>query len=366
MGFASALDKEEKEPSKKDKIPFRKNRKLQLIIVGSVIVALLVVIGIIAWFNYRAKNAGITTGKSGLVVCKLDGMKYAKNKANRHPLAVSIENHPDSRPQSGFTDAAIVYEAITEGGITRYLAIFGPKDVNEIGPIRSARLFFMDWLKEYDAFFAHAGGNEDALNQMEAYGVKDLNHTDPYFWRDSKGRSVASEHTLYSSTEQLYKFAADKGFDVNSSKFTPFKFKTDGPAMTSGGKGVSIDFSGQPSYKVRWDYDIAGNSYKRFLADEPHKDRNNDKQIEAKNIIIQTVSRTLQPQGSFGSQNWVFDTVGEGKAKVLRDGQVIEGTWKKKSRDDRTMFYDSSGKEIQFNPGQTWYEVIPPEVEPQI
>ena len=271
-------------------------------------VAVFIIVGAIAAAKYgqRPVKTQATASKTAktLTISPLDGMGYSSDLANRHPLAVSVENHPDARPQSGLIKASIVYEAITEGGITRYLAIYGPQDAPEIGPIRSARLFFMDWLKEYDAFFAHAGGNEDALANIDKYNIKNLDDSTTYFYRDKKGRNVASEHTLYSSTEKLYEYAASKGFDTKNSNFTAFKFKKDGPAAASG-KGVSIDFSGNPSYAIRWNYDPKTNSYQRFLNGKEHKDRTSDDQITAKNIIIQSVERTFQPTGSYGSQNYV-------------------------------------------------------------
>ena len=289
----------------------------------------------------------------------LDGMPYAKNVANRNPIAASVENHPDARPQFGLSSASIVYEAITEGGITRYLAVFAPKDAKEIGPIRSARLFFMDWLVEYGAFFAHAGGNEDALANISNYGIKDLNHSQTYFWRDGKGRKVASEHTLYSSTEKLYQYATSKKFETAKSSFDALKFKTDGPA-TPQGKGVEINFSTN-QYKVRWSYDATTNAYSRFLAGREDKDASNNTQLTAKNIIIQEVKRTLRPTGNYGGENWVMTTTGTGRAHIFRDGTTIEATWKKPTRDSRTKFYDANNVEIEFNPGNTWYEIIPPE-----
>jgi hypothetical protein len=216
----------------------------------------------------------------------------------------------------------------------------------------------MDWLKEYDAFFAHDGGNEDALAKISGYQIKDLPTTKSVFWRDS---TRASPHNEYSNTLNLYSYAQKKGYDVNSSNFEAMKFKTDGPAATSGGKGVVIDFSGDPAYRVRWNYDPQTNSYLRSLNGKEHKDRTSGEQIQAKNIIIQTVERTFQPTGSYGSQNYVFKTIGSGKATILRDGQVISGTWKKDSLDSRTKFYDEDNKEIEFNPGQTWYEIINPD-----
>lgn len=340
-------------------------KKYKVVFIISIVLAAFIIGAAIAAKFIPKKISSALVKKSPTVfVSPLDGKSYNdKNKANRHPLAVVIENHPSARPQTGIINASIVYEAITEGGITRFLAIFGPTDAKELGPIRSARLFFMDWLKEFDAFFAHAGGNEDALANIDTYAIKDIPHANDYYWRDYKGRNVASEHTLYSSTDKLYQYASDKGYDINSSKYEKYKFKKNGPGIQEGGKGVEIDFS-SVSYRVSWAYDFGTNSYSRSLAGSEHKDLASGETIKANNIIVQTVSRTLQPHGSYGDQNWVFETIGSGNAKVYRDGKEITATWKKTALTSRTKFYNESGAEIEFNPGKTWIEVIPPEVSP--
>lgn len=348
-----------------------KSKKNKIIAAILISVAIFIVAGVVAAKILKKDTATNTATVSEPAKTKpaktyespLDGVGYSTNEqATRHPLAVMIENHPDARPQSGLSNASIVYEAITEGGITRFMAIFGPKDSSEIGPIRSARLFFMDWLKEYDAFYAHAGGNEDALANITKYGILDLNHATKYFYRDNKGKSVASEHTLYSSTEKLYQYASSKKFDISSSNFTKMTYKDDAPTKESP-KNVEIDFSNSVSYAVKWSYDASNNEYLRFMGGSEHKDRTTSKQLTAKNIIIQTVSRTLNPTGSYGSQNWVFKTVGSGDATILMDGKSTKATWKKASLTDRTKFYDETGAEIQFNRGSFWYEIVPPESE---
>lgn len=345
-------------------------RKYRNVAIICGILAILIIIGGFAAANYKkhpANNfASATPVKTATpepkTICLLDGQAYSQDKATRHPLAVSVENHPDARPQSGLDKASIVYEAITEGGITRFLAVYGPNDASEIGPIRSARLFFMDWVKEYDAFFAHDGGNEDALNSISKYQIKNLQRDTSHFHKDSKGRNVATEHTLYSSTDDLYQFAKSLGFNTASSSYTALKFKADGPADPAG-KGAEINFSSE-SYKVNWSFDPATNKYLRSLAGAPHKDRVTGEQLSAKNVIIQTVDRTFQPTGSYGSQNYVFHNVGSGNGYVLEDGKVIKATWKKSDLNARTIFYDETGAEITLNPGNTWYEIVPPEVTP--
>ena len=136
----------------------------------------------------------------------LDGTQVEPSLANRHPLAIVIENPPQARPQIGLDKASIIYEAITEGGITRFLAIFGPRDTSKIGPVRSMRTFFIDWSWEYKAFLGHVGGNIDALDRIPVEGALDLDQFalgEKAYWREiESGKAI--EHTMYSNTDKLY------------------------------------------------------------------------------------------------------------------------------------------------------------------
>ena len=165
-------------------------------------------------------------------VCPLDGDKHTKKAKDfwiqRRPLAVMIENHQESRPQSGLTASDIIYEAVAEGGITRFMALFycNLSDI-QVGPVRSARTYYLDWLGEYDGLYAHVGGANtpgpaDALGQIIRYKVKDLNQFSigfPVFWRDYQrlGHPVATEHTMYSSTQKLWDIGAKRGWTATDS-----------------------------------------------------------------------------------------------------------------------------------------------------
>lgn len=293
----------------------------------------------------------------------LDGTEAELAKANRHPLAIIIENYPEARPQIGLDKASIIYEAITEGGITRFMAIYGPKDTDKVGPVRSLRTFFLDWAWSYNAFLAHCGGNIDALDRVGPEGALDLDQFalgDKAYWREPMA-GKAIEHTMYTSTIKLYKAAQDKGFDMNAN-FKSFKF-LDPKKFTvnqSVRQSVTIDFS-SPSYKVTYEYDPINNNYIRSMAGTLHRDRDTGNQLAPTNIIIQEVSR-VQTTTRINEESWTFNTIGEGKAYVFYGGQKIDAIWKKQSLKDRTMFYDSNNKEIKFLPGQFWYEITPPDV----
>lgn len=312
-------------------------------------------------------------------VCPLNGTKHTKKAedfwSKRRPLAVMIENHSEARPQSGLSSADVIYEAVAEGGITRFMAVFycNLSDI-QVGPVRSARTYYLDWLGEYDALYAHVGGANapgpaDALSQIIKYGVKDLNQFSigfPVFWRDYQrlGHPVATEHTMYSTTTKLWEVGAKRGWTATDSagvrwgnNFVPWKFKGDkGGGTTS---NIKVNFwESQPEYQVEWQFDAATNSYKRKNG-EPHVDLNNKQQLEAKVIIIQFQRESNANDGYPGNVHLLYGTIGSGKALIFQDGNAVEGKWMKQSRTARTKYVDGSGKEIEFNKGQIWIQTVP-------
>ena len=320
--------------------------------------------------------------------CPLNGGLFTKAERQiwekRRPLTVMIENHSDSRPQSGLSKADVVYEAVAEGGITRFLAVFycgAAAEEVTLGPIRSARTYFMDFASEYGDFplYAHVGGANkpgpaNALGQIGDYGWlakgNDMNQFSigfPVFWRDYEriGHPVATEHTMYSTTEKLWEVASKRDLNATDEEghrwdanFEEWKFKDDEESSLRGTIGkISFSFwENSPDYAVSWEYNKENNNYLRFNGGQPHKDLNNDSQIQAKTVIIQF----MKEKGPIDEiKHMLYETVGSGKALIFQDGKVIEGSWKKEKRQARTKFIDKSGKEILLNRGPIWIEIVP-------
>ncbi len=319
-------------------------------------------------------------GQPKTEACPLNGSMHTKNARDswekRRPLAVMIENHTEARPQSGLSTADVVYETVAEGGITRFMALFycNLKDV-QVGPVRSARTYFLDWLGEYNALYAHVGGANtpgpaDALGQIIKYEVKDLNQFSigfPVYWRDYQrlGHPVATEHTMYSTTQKLWEIGAKRGWlsaDSDgvkwSGNFIPWKFKNDngGGTVTK----IRVPFwESQPGYDVEWNYDATSNTYKRKNGGENHNDLDNNTQLAPKAVVVQFERESNANDGYPGNVHLLYGTVGSGKALIFEDGKVIEGKWTKVSRTKRTKYTDTSGKEIELNKGQIWIQTVP-------
>ncbi|MBL7150841.1 DUF3048 domain-containing protein [Candidatus Microgenomates bacterium] len=319
--------------------------------------------------------------------CPLNGKLYTKGEKeiweSRRPLGVMIENHEEARPQSGLAKADIVYEAVAEGGITRFLGIFycgaAAKSV-DLAPVRSARTYFLDWVSEYDALYNHVGGagrcndptvdeRAKALCQIEQYKIKDLDQfgiSFPTCYRnpDRLDHPVATEHQMVCSSDGLYEIAEKRGWTnvdedgVSWDKnFSSWKFKEE-KKLDDQTASFSAEFNfwkGYKEYLVRWEYDKNLNTYLRFTGGESHMDFEGE-QLSAKNVVIQFSQETGPVDEHV---HLLYQTKGEGKAIVFQDGKTIKGTWSKKARTSRTKFYDSSGKEVVFNRGKIWIEVLP-------
>jgi len=325
--------------------------------------------------------------------CPLNGQKHTKIEKtiweSRRPLAVMIENHQESRPQSGLTDSDVVYETVAEGGITRFMALFYCQAAayeSIIGPVRSARTYFLDWASEYNfPLYAHVGGANtpgpaNALGQISGFGwsaANDLNQFSigyPTFWRDYErlGRTVATEHTMYSTTEKLWAVGEKRGYtnlDPDDQEweddFQPWKFVKDEANFGDRGDTQSIDYNfwDKSEYEVSWQYDKENNLYKRLNDGQSHKDLNVDEQLTVKNVIIQFATERSANDGYPGDIHLLYGTIGKGKALIFKDGQAIKGTWGKASRLARTIFYDEKGKEVKFNPGRIWISILAVDVE---
>lgn len=322
-------------------------------------------------------------------VCPLNGMLYTKNEkdvwSTRRPLSVMIENSPDARPHSGLSRADVVYEANVEGLITRFMAVFycnSPFENIAIAPVRSARASYLNWVSEYDALYNHVGGANrngenaqktaaaaDALGLIDQYGIKDLDqfgigYPDCYRNPDRLDKPVATEHTMVCFSDNLFKIAEKRGWTNVDQKgvpwdknFTPWTFKDDAAQGSRGSTtAIAVAFApGKNVYEAQWEYDAANNVYKRKTGGEPHLDLETKEQIIAKNVVMMVakVNNSVDELGHV-----LFDTIGTGKALVFQDGNVVTGTWTKKSRIGRTTFTGPNGKELPLNRGMVWIGVV--------
>ena len=316
----------------------------------------------IYFFPIDTGGGGVNTSGSGEkpkteakldTACPLNGVYTTKEMAERRPIGVMVENSSDARPQSGLNKADLVYEVVTEGGITRFLAFYQCQDASEIGPVRSSRTYYLDWVEELTAFYAHAGGSPDSLARIVRDGILDLNHSQKYFWRTS---SRPAPHNLYTSTEKLIKYAQSKKYDLKNSGFATWSFKDDAASADRPEFfKFKINFS-SPAYLVEYLYNQETNDWSRKIAGVTDKDAKSGEEIKVKNVIVQFSQ--IIPRENEDKNRVDVGTVGSGQAYYFIVGKVFQGTWQKSSTKARTQYLDSNGMAVKFNRGPIWVEVV--------
>lgn len=288
--------------------------------------------------------------KPTTVASTLSGLPVAPEMNQKPVTGVMIENSIYARPQSGLSQAGVVFEAIAEGGITRFLALFQDTAPADVGPIRSARPYYVQWAMGFDAGLAHVGGSPEALADIKAWNTKDLDQ----FANSGSYHRIGSRdapHNVYTAIDTLAQLQAAKGY--TASNFKGFERKADAASKTPNAKTIDMTLSG-PTYNTHYDYNPATNSYNRSEGGAPHTDANGNVQISPKVVVGLIVPYGNKPDGYHSD----YSTIGSGQAYVFQDGVVTIGTWSKADNTANFVFTDASGKPLKLNPGQTWITAL--------
>lgn len=339
----------------RSKNPLKRLSKKQRIII---LLVLLLIAGAAGYFIFIKKDSQTQNTvsqqtapeKPQVPTSPLTGRQVASAEiASRPVTGVMIENSPDSRPQSGLYQADVVYEAIAEGGVTRFLAAYQESTPDKIGPIRSTRPYYVDFIAGLDGSLAHVGGSPEALQDIKTLGIKDL---DEFFNPKAYTRipSRAAPHNVYSDFSRFDALNKEKGY--TTSKFTPLERKED-VAQTPTAANISFTMSG-PTYNPQFSYDATTNSYLRSQAGAPHNDEQTGKQINPKVVIALITNKAYDPDG----YHTAYTTTGSGKALIFQDGIVSEGVWNKPDRKASLQISDSNNLPMKLNVGQTWITAV--------
>ncbi len=283
----------------------------------------------------------------------LDGVCVnTQNEVNPPIVGVMVENSLDAQPLSGISHAQVVYEAPAEGNIPRFLAIF-PLDaqVKKVGPVRSARPYYIDWLSAYgDAMYMHVGGSPEALQQIRDYGLFDMNemYNAKSFWR---ANNRFAPHNTYTSSD-LWSTAHEKNIDeFKNDEYTAWQYDQKERCKSNCIEHLQLGFS--PAYTIVWKYNQESGLFERLLNGRIQKDEDGTV-YTANNVIVQETKITILDE--VGRKK--ITTIGEGNATILSGGRATVGTWKKKSRTAPTQWFDEVGNEMKLAPGKTWVEVV--------
>lgn len=273
----------------------------------------------------------------------------AATKAN--VTAVIIENTPSARPQSGLQQADIVYEAIAEAGITRFAAIYQQDRPELIGPVRSLRPYFIDWIAPYDASVAHVGGSLFALQEIRNGTHRDIDqfHHAQAYWRAT---DRYAPHNVYTSFGHLDELNTNLGY-ANSAPQQLHRQDT----MPPGAVATSIQVAmSSPTYNSSWHYDPEQGHYLRSQASEPHVDREHGQITSEVVVVIKTAMDHVMEDGLRES----YHTSGTGEAIVFAQGMAHEVTWHKEAMRSQLSFTSKAdGQEFKLPRGSTWFSVVP-------
>ncbi len=340
----------------------RGHRTILLIVGGFILVAGATVAVFMVFFQRPVATKQPTTTATVATVTPppapvkyyspLTGELVADEAATKQPVtAVMIENSPDARPQSGLKNSGVVFEAIAEGGITRFLVIYQQEKPQLIGPVRSIRLYDVEWVAAFNASIAHVGGSAGGLAEVRNGSYRDI---DQFFNGNSYWRSTDryAPHNVYTSFAKLDALNAAKGY--TTSNFTGFSRTDANPSPTPTATKINITIS-SALYNSSYTYDKATNTYLRDQAGAPHMDRE-EGQIAPTVVIAMKVNESTVFQDGYRE---AITTIGSGDATIFQNGTAQDVTWHKTSKTSQITFTDATGKDVPLVRGQTWIAAIP-------
>lgn len=289
----------------------------------------------------------------------LDGV-FVENEKDIKPrvFAVMVENNIEAWPLSGLDSADVVYEVLAESRIPRFLTLSIVESAAEkLGPVRSARPYFVELAKPFDPIFMHVGGSPDGLKRIKSLDLIDF---DEYFWGGKyfwRAKVRYAPHNTYTSKEMLQSILTDKEIE-NVSNFEGWKFKDpivrneQESAAFVEPKDIIINYTDN-TYQARYVYDLKTNRYRRYQAKEPMKLLGGG-EVWVDSVIVEEHPHKILDE--VGRKE--ITLLGQGRAWIFRDGEVVKGTWSKKDNYNLTRYYDEKGDEISLNRGKIWINIV--------
>lgn len=286
----------------------------------------------------------------------LTGEWIDKSIGNRRPVAVMLNNIVDAVPQSGIAQADIVYEAPVEGGLTRLMGIFEDYDsLDKIGSVRSSRLYYVYFAKEFDAIYVHFGQAiyaESLLNSSNIQNLNGLQLEGTAFYRTSDRKAP---HNAYTSADGIGKGISLKGYRENYEDGYKghYVFNEEEQEVTLNGSSAIKVTPGYQINKPWFEYHSDDGLYYRSQYGDKQIDELTKEQLAYKNIIMQYVNYY-----DYGDGYLNITVNGSGKGKYITNGKAIDITWKKDTEFGPTRYYDENNEEIVLNRGKTWVCII--------
>lgn len=334
------------------------------VLITILVILVIVAGGVLAYKITQSKKEETTVSNEDniLVGTAKEEKKVQIFQGNERPFAVMIDNHKDAWPQAGLQKAYMVYEIVVEGGETRLMALFKGADVDKIGPVRSARHYFIDYAMENDAIYVHFGQSPQAASDIKKYSINDINgisEDGSTFWRV---KDKTAPHNAVTSMANLKKSAESKKFKTTSTEKSVLNYVTDEVNLEDGESAETITIPHSQLQTVKYEYDSENKVYKRYARGVAQKDWDTKDAITIKNVIITYCDNyTLTDTENKGRQG--LKNIGTFDGYYITNGKSIKIKCIKEARDSKTIYQDLQGNVIKVNDGNTFVNICPTDAE---
>lgn len=341
----------------------KKNNKSHKMLIISVIIILLV--AVVAGIYYYTGKSANNKNENILVDLGVDeGLKPEEEKTesifegNSRPVAVMIDNHKGAWPQVGLNNAYSVYEIIVEGGETRLMALFKGKDVKKIGPVRSARHYFLDYALENDAICTHYGWSPKAQSDISSLKVNNINgisESTERFWRI---KQKSQPHNVITSIKDILEIAKQKKYSTTSNKKSVLNYSDEEVNLDQGVIANTVTIPYSDLHTTSYKYNLETKRYTRYARGIKQTDMETGEPITTKNIII-TFAKNTPLKDKENKDRQDLDNIGTNDGYYITNGKAIKIKCIKNSRTSQTIYKDLNGNEIEVNDGNTFFNICP-------
>lgn len=285
----------------------------------------------------------------------------SKYDGSKRTLAVMIDNVGDAIPQTSLNEAMIVYEAIVEGGLTRFLAIYKDPQIDTIGPVRSARPYFIDYAMENDSIYIHYGGSPKALDEVQKLNIDSINglYSPGNVYRRTNQK--AAPHNALVDVKEIWKYAESQKMRTTTKERNVLNYNTDETEieLTNGtvANTVNIPYS---TSKVKFVYNAEKQIYERYVGNKLQKDWLTGEALTTKNIIVTFAKNYSTNEEGKTNYRQALENIGNLDGYYITNGKVEKIKCKKTTRGGKTVYQDLTGNEIKVNDGNTYIQIVPP------
>ncbi len=294
----------------------------------------------------------------------LTGLQKAEDyPEGQRPAAVMISNIKAALPQKGLNDADLLYEVVTEGGITRIMAVYRDyKKMPAVGPVRSARDQHVQLMFPMGALYAHIGASTYAEQMLDTYKWTNIKEIDGkyrnFYWIDAERRqTTGQEHCVFTDGENFAR--AIKEFNMDSSGYEPkpvFDFVPyDQPKrqlLGGDAQKVYVRFSGYSTSS----FEYRDGQYYKYQFEEPQMDAGTNSQLAVDNVLVLFGEINKYPDGILAHVQYDWG----GTGYYFCNGQYEKIRWKKGKPEQPLQILDAEGNEtnVKINPGSTYVAIV--------